>query len=620
INQQLLGTSESEEINKIKSLNNKENEIKEIEIKTLKYVEENKIKKYIKNNVYYSLVDLIESFNIENSLHNIEKYSNYLKEIPGTLEEKYQAYSNIPIQKHSYFDFLFFSCFNFNEDSVYIAHKYEAFIFHDKILLADETDNECIESNEYLLIQTDVSRNTNLKMMCPIDSVSLFNELFLLLLAGDFLRINEFNYIFSFFEFVIDLLNNQFTKLSVAEILFSISGMYFDKDKFEGLENDFINFLLFGMPDKPKVNRNELNTVLFLIEQRSNILLLISYLLTSEIPLKFKVKIMKHFASKPLYTVESKEIKVKEKIHVKYFNEIIVVGMFDSNDEVFLKEENKRFYLNLLNRGKSTLHVYKDNIRAFIVGHSLSTSDSISTVITPGYLYFYDLSIFYKCNNFKLKKLRDVISFDKRSEVNASFINDSPLFYESMIKEYLMKKEMELLRENDFIRIEFVYRSNNYIVLLNSKLYVTKVSLNKRLLGRIQILNEGKDCNLEIFSEKVLFNQNSFTFNDDHLKDELSFIVKECLIDYNKNTFKLNDKLLKKEITDLYFYTITIISFSNKRSIQELVFEKKYNDKCEEISNNSYVKSERMLNYGNCDYNSFEPYFMKVWDDLLLFN
>ena len=489
-----------------------------------------------------------------------------------------------------------------------------------------------IEVGNEVVFVSSVKKHDSLKQSIGLGPLELFKELFLILLDLGFVSYKDINSLFNFLEFLVESLKGSFTKEALVEILIKISSGFYSSENFN-LSESFTNFLLFGVHSEDKKDSPALETQKrskksgakdFVLEHRSNSLLAAALLISTSIKLKYKLRISKVLFRQDVFKISKKGPAPEKRVVICKFNDLVIVGMFDQYDEIYLSPYNGlrlekhsntlSFVPNLLNFGKASIEIYKDALRQFLVSHVLSKSTEIQARILPGVLYFCEIPPKYKNNNIRIRDFRNLISFFEDKGMLKAYFKNHIFLLEKLDKKLIKKNSLNAGSKEESFVLYLGSNTEKYKVHISSDLCIKKVSAEGLLLGSFQFIRAGiedrKDLNIELQQEDEI--------SLSALPESLRFITTEKVLTKEKNKLKLNAKLAA-------FCTITLeastsVILESGKADFRLGFTRVFSGvDCSKCGSHGFAEAVCLFKPGEeVLHEKIESFFEEVWNRVLL--
>lgn len=475
----------------------------------------------------------------------------------------------------------------------------------------------------------------------------VLSELFMILLSMKFLSVEDFDNALSFVEFIIESMASSLTKEHLIEVLVKIASDFYSADRFN-LSVPFTEFLLFGIgaachlqpcagslahgPCAPSTQDGDRQAVPnrmhreLILEHRSNSLLAAALLLSTPLSLRYKLRISQVISKCHAFDVCSKSAVHEKSTHLCKQNEVVVMGMFDHNDEVYLtpckhvllarRKEPHALVPDLLNFGSSSVLIYKDYLRKFVIGHLQHSTSSVYTRISLGVFYLYDVPLRYRNNNISIKDLKSLVSFESTGPLKARF--HKGVFFSA---EHSGCQLAGLgLRTKSRERC-YVLRLRNggaqYAVYADHAGVVEKVVTGCKTLGYCLFVRPNTatrcDLNVEVVQESVLLPSS--------LPTELAFLSAGSVLSMQQERCVLNPQCSEFRDVELTMHTYLTVSDGCDAEIRVGQVRKFFGVECTEYDSYNFMESLSLQNRcAPTKHRSAEAAFESVWKSLCLLN
>lgn len=367
-------------------------------------------------------------------------------------------------------------------------------------------------------------------------------------------------------------------------------------------------------------------------EENGNKLLAAAYIINGKHTLGRKIIACENlcFESKKSSMTQPKNEAIPAK-NYKLFS-LVVKGMFDSSERIYFEKYTNstvsmhnsyiKYIPGLLNPGKSTFQIYKDDFRIFLannIWNGQKNNIRVKIRIQPGKLYFYNAPDSYVTNNFELEALiADInsLSFDKNNidnTFNHYFLND--LMFISNSSDHNIYVRNRITEELQFFVVLNNTRYRAFYSIQQKK--ITMITKNRSPNCSFTFVDK-QDIQFVAFREELIYCQDTRVdlvsvsesvllslqpFKDK--KNNLRLAYCDTNLSQLKLHFVTNTEYVKRNRTN----SSNIISVL-KRTIYDYDFNEKRFCHVREINS---CEAIAIQNFNFLDFQSFDDFFEETW-------
>jgi hypothetical protein len=360
-----------------------------------------------------------------------------------------------------------------------------------------------------------------------------YSEAFNLLFIMGFFDLQSFDDVFDFFDLLF-LIVSEHSRYGIAKSILTISSMV----------------------AKQSAGHNPN------IELASNRLLHAAFLLCLDISLVYKASA----ALRPLKTEKGGRLRSKKVFARPKPNEVIIMGMFDANDEMRLEEYtgpsiamhgiDGLFTPALMNKGICRIESYRDMCYQFVqavfeseclgLDAELLKRRLLIAQVVPGSFYLHSVPRSHTTRTMTIEEFNEILSINKRAaEENAGvgffLYNQHPLLEKGTREEYLNRIGIRFDKKIEDYTLTLVFGDNRYEIGLDESFGVRSVTRGRKIIGKLFLLHtEAKDVVIEIVSEEVLYEEGYSALSE----REKAFVIDD-LVSIGNGEIHINEKVGK---------------------------------------------------------------------------
>lgn len=497
------------------------------------------------------------------------------------------------------------------------------FIFNKKMVLVDKNDTAAWKdigvrhpSDGFIWVYCDMVEYNKLRNEIPKDLIPHIREMFNLLLIVDFFSLDSFDGVFAFIAALLSIVGGT-SKFHVSKGLIRLSSMI-PRDTHL---RDRLSFL------KGKE-----------WEEMSAHLMLVAFLLCFDINFVYKVSIVVRCPETP--TVKCEKKRSAKRATRTY--EVIVMGMFDSNDEIRLcscDDSNRKglFAPVLLNKGVCSIENYKDVCYDLIHGiinaegsiHTDTTSSRtmlFSASVMPGRFYLCNVSTQFTNSAITINELSDALAIGRRRNNKSTginyFMNNIHPLADVKARDDITYRCMVLNDNVKRIHMSLTYGDRRYdldISVEGNTYRVKRVTKGRRIAGKMFLLGFGewkdaKDIMLEMVSEEVVYEEG---FNN--VQDEESRLLTDDIISITDGVIRISDKVSGYREARVEIDVSVELSGSSMRLSKKRIYKSVSGESCLEVYEKKVtVSALERISSRNMDVEDIEGYVGRCWRSILL--